>query len=81
MIIPHLTPDTCSLIACSLTCYSRYIATVAHLHDTLVSPTDYLGHKHEYEMFVVQTTPVHAQNWFASPGQEAPDLQKSSISP
>ena len=37
MIIAHLTRDTYSLLACSLTCYAWYIAAVPHLHDTLIS--------------------------------------------
>jgi len=36
MMIIHLIHDKCSLLACSLTCYSWYIATVPHLHYTLV---------------------------------------------
>ena len=35
MIIAHLIYDTDSLLACSLTCYSWYIASVPHLHHTL----------------------------------------------
>ena len=35
-IISHLIYDTHSLLACSLTCYSWYIASVPHLHHTLV---------------------------------------------
>jgi len=41
MIIAHLTYDTRSLLACSLTCYSWYIATVPHLHDALISPSEF----------------------------------------
>jgi len=37
MIIAHLIYDTCSLLACSLTCYSWYIASVPHLHHTLIT--------------------------------------------
>jgi len=37
MIIAHLIYDTKSLLACSLTCYSWYIASVPHLHHTLVT--------------------------------------------
>ena len=36
MIIIHFIHDKRSLLACSLTCYSWYIATVPHLHYTLV---------------------------------------------
>jgi hypothetical protein len=36
MIIAHLIYDTHSLLACSLTCHSWYIASVRHLHHTLV---------------------------------------------
>jgi hypothetical protein len=39
MIIAHLTYDTRSLLACSLTCYSWYIAAVPHLHHTLITFT------------------------------------------
>ena len=39
MIITHLIYDMNSLIACSLTCYSWYIASVPHLHHTLVTWT------------------------------------------
>jgi len=39
MIIVHLFCDKPSLRACSLTCYSWYIATVPHLHHTLVIGT------------------------------------------
>ena len=34
MIIAHLIHDKRSLLACSLTCYSWYIASVPHLHHT-----------------------------------------------
>ena len=37
MIIAHLICDTRSLLACSLTCYSWYIASVPHLHHTLIT--------------------------------------------
>ena len=40
MIITHLIYDKLSLCACSLTCYSWYIAAVPHLHHTLVIDTD-----------------------------------------
>ena len=40
MIIAHLIYNTHSLLACSLTCYSWYIATVTHLHHTLTIQTD-----------------------------------------
>ena len=39
MIIAHLIYDRRSLLACSLTCYSWYIAVVPHLHHTLITPT------------------------------------------
>jgi len=39
MVIAYLTYDTCSLRACTLTCYSWYIAAVPHLHQTLICPT------------------------------------------
>jgi len=40
MIITHLIYDKPSLCACSLTCYSWYIAAVPHLHHTLIIDTD-----------------------------------------
>ena len=40
MIIVHLTYDTRSLLSCSLTCYSWYIAVVPHLHYTLYTTGD-----------------------------------------
>lgn len=36
LIINNLTYDTPSLLSCSLTCYSWYIAAVPHLHHTLI---------------------------------------------
>jgi len=39
-IIAYLTFDTRSLRACTLTCYSWYIAAVPHLHHTLAISTD-----------------------------------------
>ena len=36
MIIAHLTYNKCSLMACSLTCRSWYIASTPHLHYTFV---------------------------------------------
>ena len=41
MIIAQLFCDMRSLSACSLTCYSWYIATTPHLHHTLSTPTSY----------------------------------------
>ena len=41
LVISHFTRDTCTLLACSMTCYSWYIAAVPHLHHTLT--TDTLG--------------------------------------
>ena len=38
MIVVHLIHDVSSLLACSLTCYSWYIAVVPHIHDTLITP-------------------------------------------
>jgi hypothetical protein len=38
MVIAHLIHDERSLLACSLTCYSWYIASVPHLYHTLVTP-------------------------------------------
>ena len=50
MIIGHLIYDMPSLLACSLTCYSWYIATVPHLHYTLIihrhpNPAEEFGSK------------------------------------
>jgi hypothetical protein len=42
MIIAHLIFDKPSLCACSLTCYSWYIAAVAHLHHTVAIETFFL---------------------------------------
>ena len=39
MIMAHLTCDTPSLRACTLTCYSWYIAAVPQLHHTLIIGT------------------------------------------
>ena len=37
MILSHFIYDTRTLLACSMTCYSWYIATVSHLHHTLTT--------------------------------------------
>ena len=37
VIIAYFIYDTCSLLACSMTCYSWYIAAVPHLHHTLTT--------------------------------------------
>ena len=37
LIISYFTRDTRTLLACSLTCYSWYIAAVPHLHHTLTT--------------------------------------------
>ena len=37
MVVAYLIYDTRSLLACSLTCYSWYIAAVPHLHHTLIA--------------------------------------------
>ena len=37
MVISYFIYDTRSLLACSMTCYSWYIATVPHLHHTLTT--------------------------------------------
>jgi len=39
MIIAHLIYDTCSLLACSMTCRSWYMAAVPHLHHTIATQT------------------------------------------
>jgi len=41
MFIGHLTYDTHSLRACTMTCYSWYLAAAPHLHSTLVTHTNY----------------------------------------
>ena len=48
IIVAHLIYDTRSLLACSLTCSSWYIAAVPHLHHTLTAPTwcKYVDAKH-----------------------------------
>ena len=45
MVIAHLIYDTRSLRACSLTCHSWYIASVPHLHHTLVTLPRWRGRK------------------------------------
>jgi len=45
MTIAYLIHDTCSLRACTLTCYSWYIAAVPHLHRTLTISTDCWGRR------------------------------------
>ena len=44
-VIACLVGDTRSLLACSRTCYSWYIAAVPHLHDTLTTSAWYLWPK------------------------------------
>jgi len=39
MVISYFTHDTRSLMACSMTCYSWYIAAVPHLHHSLTTDT------------------------------------------
>ena len=41
LIISYLIYDTYTLLACSLTCYSWYIAAVPHLHHSLTTDDDY----------------------------------------
>ena len=45
IIIGHLIYDTPSLLACSLTCSSWYIAVVPHLHQTLTTRTKHWPNK------------------------------------
>ena len=45
IIIAYLIYDTRSLRACTLTCYSWYIAAVPHLHHTLITTIGSLGDK------------------------------------
>ena len=40
MVISYFVHDTPSLLACSMTCYSWYIAAVPHLHHTLTTDND-----------------------------------------
>jgi hypothetical protein len=42
IIIAYLSYDTCSLRACTLTCYSWYIAAVPRLHRVLIASTNSL---------------------------------------
>jgi len=42
IIIAHLIYDRRSLLACSLTCYSWYIAAVPHLHHTFITLTSFI---------------------------------------
>jgi len=48
-IIAHLIYDRRSLLGCSLTCCSWYIAAVPHLHHTLNLGTDYLHLPSKYK--------------------------------
>jgi hypothetical protein len=41
MIAAHLIDDTCSLLACSLTSRSWYLAAVPHIHRTLITQISY----------------------------------------
>ena len=47
MVISYFIYDTRSLLACSMTCYSWYIAAVPHLHHTLTTD-DYCSHETEW---------------------------------
>ena len=49
MIVAHLIYDKRSLLACSLTCYSWYIAAVPHLHHTLITPTYHASMKEKFK--------------------------------
>jgi len=49
MIIAHLIYNTPSLRACSLTCYSWYIAAVLHLHHTLITSIYYTHLDRKFE--------------------------------
>ena len=40
MVVSYFIYDTRSLLACSMTCYSWYIAAVPHLHHTLTTDND-----------------------------------------
>jgi hypothetical protein len=45
LIISYFIRDTRTLLACSTTCYSWYIAAVPHLHHTLTTDDDHFRHK------------------------------------
>ena len=48
MIVAYLIYEKPSLIACSLTCRSWYIAVVPHLHHTFIAPIGHLFQRQEY---------------------------------
>ena len=48
VVIAHLALDVQSLLACSLTSYSWYIAAAPHLHRTLITQTDFLYGKRKF---------------------------------
>jgi len=45
MVIDHLIYDTRSLRACTMTCYSWYLAAVPHLHSILITHTNHWNRK------------------------------------
>jgi hypothetical protein len=45
LIISYFIRDTRTLLECSTTCYSWYIAAVPHLHHTLTTDDDHFRHK------------------------------------
>jgi hypothetical protein len=51
LVISHFIHDTRTLLACSTTCYSWYIAAVPHLHHTLTIDNSYDRHKRGKECF------------------------------
>ena len=59
MIIVHLIYDKYDLIACSLTCYSWYIAAVPHLHHTLIVLTTSLMGVREKFMWPIPLLHMH----------------------
>ena len=51
MIIGYIIYDEPSLLACSLTCYSWYIASIPHLHHTLVTSFYWRVHEPKHTWF------------------------------
>jgi hypothetical protein len=51
LIISHLIYDRRTLLACSATCYSWYIAAAPHLHHTLTTDNDYIGYNPDKRYF------------------------------
>ena len=78
MIIAPLVYDIPSLRACSLTCYSWYIASVPQLHHTFPAPLDYyqcLGDLKFASRFVVPPK-IRDKGYVTSEGYRAYNLLK-----